>query len=224
MATLVKLIREIWPDFQAHTIFDVGASNGQLTQTFLHAFPSAKVFSFEPGPIAFAKLEKRFPKEDRVNLRQIALDKSDGNVRFTKNLGMGNHIIRDKSKRNDFIEVNSMRGDTFCIENKIEHIDILKIDTEGNDLNCLVGFSEMIRNQEIKFIEVECTTNLDNRFHVHMERFIHFLHPFNYRLSSAYDFYRIVFKTNQKLNGAWFCNALFALEVENPVLRRDGQN
>ena len=224
MSTLVKLVREIRPDFQARTIFDVGANNGQVTQAFLHAFPSSKIFSFEPGPIAFAKLAKKFSKENRVTFGQLALDRNDGVVRFTKNLGMGNHIIRDESNRNEFIEVKSMRGDTFCIENNIGHIDILKIDTEGNDLNCLVGFSRMLLNREIQFIEVECTTNLDNRFHVHMERFIHFLHPFNYRLSSAYDFYRIIFATNQKLNGAWFCNALFVLEVESPVLRRDGQN
>lgn len=61
-------------------------------------------------------------------------------------------------------------------------------------------------------------------FHVYLERFIHFMHPFGYRLFGLYDFVRQVLRTQQQLNGVWFCNAALVAEVDNPRLRTDGKN
>lgn len=117
-----------------------------------------------------------------------------------------------------------LTGDGYCQDHGIGEIDFLKIDAEGYDLDVLVGFSEMLRSGRIRYLQVECTTSLDNRFHVHLERFIHFLHPFDYRLSDLTQPVRRVNRTKQQLRGIWYANAVFAREVEAPKLRRDGIN
>ncbi|HKI87806.1 MAG TPA: FkbM family methyltransferase, partial [Draconibacterium sp.] len=45
--------------------------------------------------------------------------------------------------------------DAFLEENKIETIDFLKTDTEGNDFNVLLGAQKALKNKAIKIIQFE---------------------------------------------------------------------
>lgn len=223
---LADEIRTLFPGRAFPVIFDVGANNGKFARRLADSMPEAAITSFEPAPVAFSRLvERTADVSDRVKPVQIALSSSDGTIRFTTGRGMGNRIVEaGESLTEAMVEVPIRCGDHYCREHGIEEIDLLKIDTEGHDLDCLVGFAQMLREKRIFLIEVEATTNLDNRFHVHLERFIHWLHPFGYRVASIGEFQRKIFATNQDLNGSWFCNALFVREREGAKLRRDGRN
>lgn len=210
--------------FDPKVVFDVGANIGQTVDGILARWERAKVFAFEPGSAAFAQLERKWGGDSRVDLNRLALSGLEGEVRFSADgSSTGNHILAG-SESGDCEVVSVRRGDDFCRGKGISCIDLLKIDTEGYDLDVLLGFTDLLRAGKVEYIQVECTTSLDNRFHVHLERFIHFLHPFNYRIFGIYDFSRKCFKTNQPLMGSWFCNAVFVREIENPRLRRDGKN
>ncbi len=50
------------------------------------------------------------------------------------------------------IEVESITGNEFCLKNKIESIDLLKIDTEGFESKVLFGFKEMFDKGQIKMV------------------------------------------------------------------------
>lgn len=210
--------------FSPGIVFDVGANVGQTVQGVLARWETTKVFAFEPASAAFAELRRRWGTDPRVRLNRVALSNTVGEVRFSaEGTSTGNHILAE-SESGDSEVVQVRRGDDFCRDEGLSRIDLLKVDTEGYDLDVLLGFAGLLSAGKIQYIQVECTTNLDNRFHVHLERFIHFLHPFNYRVFGIYDFSRKCFKTNQPLMGSWFCNAVFVREVENPRLRRDGKN
>jgi FkbM family methyltransferase len=45
--------------------------------------------------------------------------------------------------------------DNYCQKNKIEFIDYLKIDCEGNDYFVLIGAMEILKQDKIKFIQIE---------------------------------------------------------------------
>jgi hypothetical protein len=196
----LKAVKQADPAFSPRLIFDVGANVGQSAELFLEAFPEARVQCFEPAESTFATLSERFGTDPRVSLNRLALDDRDHEVRFLT------------------------RADAFCAAQRIEEIDIVKIDTEGNDLKVLVGFAERLQARRIAYLQVECTTSPDNRFHVQLDRFLHFLNPFGYRLFGLYEFTRRIYRTKQKLNGIWFCNAVFVREVANPRLRRERIN
>ena len=213
------------PSFKPKLIFDVGANLGQSTTSFLTHFPDSRIQCFEPASATFEALSRTFGADSRVSLNQLALDNREQEARFLAvKQSAGNRILRNDETFAETETVQTMRGDRFCTEHGIHAIDILKIDTEGNDLRVLVGFAGSLQERQITYIQVECTTSPDNHFHVGLDRFMHFLHPFGYRLFGLFEFTRQIYRTKQKLNGIWFCNAVFVREVENPRLRSERIN
>ena len=50
---------------------------------------------------------------------------------------------------------NVFRGDDFCCENGIEHIDFLKMDVEGAEFKVLAGLDRMLSDQRVDIIQFE---------------------------------------------------------------------
>ncbi len=147
-----------------------------------------------------------------------------GTALFTTGLDTANQKVAAGQVFKNTTDVSFSTGDNYCSDKDISQVGFLKVDTEGHDLEVLLGFATLLREGRIDCLQVECTTNLDNRFHSHLERFIHFLHPFGYRLSDILEPHRRVNRTRQNLRGIWYCNAVFMREVSAPKLRRDGVN
>src|SRR5438093_481435 len=55
------------------TIFDVGANSGQTALEMVRQFPAARIFSFEPTPSTFARLEHNVRHLRNVTPVNIAL-------------------------------------------------------------------------------------------------------------------------------------------------------
>jgi hypothetical protein len=93
--------------------------------------------------------------------------------------------------------------DVFCDENEIEHIDLLKSDTQGFDLEVLRGGERMFAEKRVKLVYLEVTFA---PLYEHLPRFDQlygFLADRGFDLIGLYDFhYR-----NDKLGWA---DALFA--------------
>ena len=54
-------------------------------------------------------------------------------------------------------KVNTITLDKFCEEKKIKHIDILKIDVDGSELEVLLGGDKMLNMVKIILVEVNDT-------------------------------------------------------------------
>jgi len=55
----------------------------------------------------------------------------------------------------EVIEFKSTTLDEFCETNKIDFIDLLKIDTEGHEWDVLLGARRMLSERRIQFIQFE---------------------------------------------------------------------
>jgi hypothetical protein len=77
--------------------------------------------------------------------------------------------------------------DRVCSNLGLTHIDLLKIDTEGKDLDVLRGAAQLLHAQAISIVEVESAMNRDNRLHVRVQEFLEFLEPRAYRLFGVYE-------------------------------------
>jgi len=74
--------------------------------------------------------------------------------------------------------------DSFCEENKIERIEFLKLDVEGNELKVLEGAREKLKSGNIDHIQFEFGgCNIDSRA---------YFQDFYYLLSGQYKIYRIL--------------------------------
>ena len=84
------------------------------------------------------------------------------------------------------IDVQTQTLDNFCLSQKIENIDVLKIDTEGNEANVLKGAKKLLLENRIKLIYVEIVDAKKN-FKEKEKSLIDFLNDYNFDLKKTYS-------------------------------------
>lgn len=141
-------------------VFDVGANEGDYAHICLENNVN-KLYCFEPVSKTYRRLKDRYQNNEKVECNNFGL--SDSSTKKTI------YDIRDSgtshaSLYQDAIgsqgnlsasEVDLETLDGFCFLNKIEHIDLLKIDTEGHEYSVLKGSNEMIASNSIDVIHFE---------------------------------------------------------------------
>ena len=147
---------------------DIGANVGKYTKLLL-AETNSEVIAFEPLPKAFEELkeiEKNF--SSRLNVYNFGIGNKNSNLELNYSTEKSElaSFIQDldklsfvDSKNNKKIIVEVMTLDSFFKKYeqtyKEKEIDLLKIDTEGFELEVLNGASETLINKKPKFIQIE---------------------------------------------------------------------
>lgn len=142
-------------------IFDVGAHVGQTATRFVEWFPGANIHSFEPVPETYESLVQNTRKYPRVHCHKFALGERDGDtvMKAAPFSGMNGRIESMVSPDDRLYKtVPIVRLDTFCDQQGIKHINLLKTDCEGYDLEALIGGESMFSNRGIDV--VYCEVNL----------------------------------------------------------------
>ena len=144
------------------TCLDCGANIGNVTETLLET--GSYVFAFEPDPVAFEKLEKRFSGNDRVALKQEAVGVDSGSVKLFRHKDFetdDHHTISStlfaekKNTGTNFVEVEKTNLLNF-IENFDGEIDLLKMDIEGAEVDILEGIiSKQLHTTKLKAVLCE---------------------------------------------------------------------
>jgi FkbM family methyltransferase len=148
-------------------IFDVGANRGQTTARYRALFPAATIHAFEPVREFFQTCLKNTVGDDRVIMNNIALSDTEGEVMFHETIGGQSSSVLPQGDlipyyfaAGDFTEsrsypVKTRSIDSYCLEAHIGQIDILKLDTEGFELNVLKGASRLLQAGRIRVIYSE---------------------------------------------------------------------
>jgi FkbM family methyltransferase len=174
--------------------FDVGACKGES----IHKFKGFdKIYAFEPAPYVFDILTKKYKNDSRIECHQIAISDEDTYRSFNYHKHYGYSSFLEIDKEGEFakkcqeedpgfddvalvFDVQTKRLDTFMQENHIEHIDFLKIDTQGTDLNVIKSLGKMINKVDIIEAEVQIKPLYKNSFH--KEEIIDFMEKNNFNL------------------------------------------
>ena len=124
--------------------FDVGGFEGDYTQQILDEYDCTS-YIFEPHPVYFQKLQKRFENNNRVKIFNYGLGGKSANV-FLTDEDEGSKITDNKTGINieirDIVEVIKEQG--------IQKIDLLKLNIEGSEYELL---EKLIESDEIKKID-----------------------------------------------------------------------
>jgi FkbM family methyltransferase len=148
-------------------LFDVGANIGKYTESLFKSFPHAKIYAFEPNPNSFALVQKNLNKlsTDNIQLFSLGLSSSEEpkimtsyeNNTSSSHTSLHSEVFTEfhHSHNNVQITARFTTLDSFCEQQKINHIDLLKIDTEGHELEVLRGAKEMILSKKIDCIQFE---------------------------------------------------------------------
>lgn len=178
-----------------NTIIDVGANVGQSALYFRNWFPKAQIHCIEPIDASFLELKSKI-KELKISCYNVGLGSEEKKVLFKVLKKEPNSVQNsiqepgiDNIKNDNFYleEKVLLPLDTFLEVNEISQIDYLKIDTEGYDLEVLKGASATLKNQRVKFIQVEASMNPYNKDHVSFFEMIDYLKNYNYHLFGLYE-------------------------------------
>ena len=180
------------PDFDCRCIFDVGTNEGQLVKEYRRRFSDADVYCFEPVKETFRILEEKYGSDAKVYCRNVALGVAKGEARMQVGTeSVFNRVIDEQDTRLDqfsdletvsMVTIEEMRDSI-----GIDQIDLLKIDTEGCDLDVLKGAIRLVEDQSIRFIYVECGMNPENDLHSPWREVTDFLEGYGYRIFGIYD-------------------------------------
>jgi FkbM family methyltransferase len=131
-------------------IFDIGANIGWYSCHLGLKHPRNKIYSFEPIPETFEKLEKnvKLNNIENINLFNIAFsDKKEKLDFFYSPLITGASSSKNITENDDMkmISCDAETIDAFIVENGIGKVDFVKCDVEGAELFVFKGGFEMFR-------------------------------------------------------------------------------
>jgi FkbM family methyltransferase len=146
----------VFPDvFRPATIVDVGAHVGSAALYFRHAYPGARVFSFEPSPSSFEYLSRNVRGEAGIEIRQVAVGAEDAEMRLWAGAhsSMQASLIPTEESGQASVAVRVRAIRPLLEESGIERISILKVDTEGMELPILRALEEALADVEVIHLE-----------------------------------------------------------------------
>jgi FkbM family methyltransferase len=142
-------------------VLDVGAHQGEYARRVLATNPRALVHSFEPEPRSFAELAR---VEGLTGAYPLALSERAGTLPLYDSVdATGSQLAtlvpgvfeglyaRVASSQ----PVEAITLDSFVASHGIEHVDLLKIDVEGHELEVLRGAASLLAERRVDWIQFE---------------------------------------------------------------------
>jgi FkbM family methyltransferase len=145
-------------------VIDVGANEGQTIDLICRTLTNPTIFSFEPNPDLVPRLNDKYASSGVV-VEGVALGNTEGSVAFNvlENTELSSILTLKRAASNPFSETSVRRQvsvpvtrlDSYCQRQSLRTIDLLKIDTQGFDLEVLKGASMTLSRKAIDTILVE---------------------------------------------------------------------
>ena len=197
------------------TVFDVGANVGDYSQMLIEKFDNRKNYSlhlFEPQKNCFLELQNKFNNNEKVAINNFGLsnhggistiykdkDKSGLSSLYNRNLEFYN-LKMDKEE-----QIELKKASQYIEEKDIKHIDLLKIDIEGHEINALEGFGRYLNSDFIDYIQFEYGgANMNS--HTNLQDFYNLLLPKGYLIAKIMPTYLEIRDYNPRLDNFVYQN------------------
>jgi FkbM family methyltransferase len=163
--------------------FDIGAHTGETALMLLQTFPSVHVHSFEPLPENFAELKAAMAGHN-VSTIHAAVSDSSGTTAIARGPTSFRASVHGDGPT---VEVPAMTVDEYVNNHGLDHVDLLKIDTEGHESHVLRGASRLLSSGLVEFVLCECEFTLrPGEPHGDFRAIFDLLQPLGYRVVSFY--------------------------------------
>ena len=142
-------------------VFDAGAHFGQWARLCLQYQPDISLHCFEPSHFTFQQLQRMKPLPSvRLNNRGLGSSEGPAVLRIFAEGNEANSLYLRRGALGwpettgaEQVEITTL--DNYCARNQIPHIDLLKIDVEGYELEVLKGASQLLINNKIGLVQFE---------------------------------------------------------------------
>ncbi len=198
-------------------IIDVGSNKGQTIDFFLKINPKSMIVGFEPNVTLFNKLKRKYTSNPQIKIINMGISSKKGKLLFYQNvldetstfepLNYESEYLKKKARilgvAPDKIIATTYEVDVITLSDylaKSENpvIDVLKIDVEGHELDCLKGLFDGSK-YSIRYLQLE-SHNDDMYLNSHNHDEIHKLLKYNgfneaARIKHGFgDFHEIIYE------------------------------
>ncbi len=145
------------------TVIDIGANTGQFAGVIHELLPSARIYSFEPLPECYRKLNRRLAGAGAFEAFEVAIGDESSRITFYRNdfaQSSSPLVITDAHEkafpwtRNATpIEVEVRTLDSFLNILTLKKKILVKIDVQGFEGRVLRGGAQVLKSSDIVFIE-----------------------------------------------------------------------
>jgi FkbM family methyltransferase len=150
--------------YEEPTVLDVGANEGKYSSAVLHSNKRARIFAFEPHPQTYQRLVNRMSGSEKVVAINAACGSAPGRLTLydregsagTTHASLHEGVLKhaqDQKTAQSIVDVLDL--DTFVAEKNLATVHLLKIDTEGHELEVMKGASNLLLNNRIRAIQFE---------------------------------------------------------------------
>lgn len=146
-------------------IFDVGANVGDWSAALLKRLADSSVdestdlYVFEPVPSTVDSLKSRLGYSNScLHYEQVALSSEDGEGAIhVRGHNAGTNSLYPESRGDDekVVRISKVTATSFCQAANIQHVHLLKCDTEGHDMEVIRGASPLLAAERIAVLQFE---------------------------------------------------------------------
>jgi FkbM family methyltransferase len=138
--------------------FDVGAFRGDWTAELLARFPLASVHCFEISSESQPRLAERFADDDRVIVNSVGVGAAEGPTQIYLQQGHPEMTSTVRgSEIHDSIPAALTTLDLYASQRALDHVDFVKVDVEGMELDVFKGAHRLLDEARIGIIQFEFT-------------------------------------------------------------------
>ena len=210
----INSFRNILDEKKDLTFFDVGAHRGETIREYKDNFPNINLYSFEPFKESFNDLEKVSKLYDKSQVFNIGLSNFNGIGKFNNHIKKNDQhysVVNSTSKLlpnsmkkfgyedpDEIVQVECKFStlDYFLDNEKIEFIDLLKIDVQGGEYRVLEGAENSISSGKIKIIFLEIITA---PFYEEQKSLNYYLSYFDKKNYELFGLYNLSYQNNSRL-------------------------
>jgi FkbM family methyltransferase len=167
----VLLMRHLLSQISDAIVLDIGANVGHHSLAL--AALVARVHAFEPYPPRLDSLRANIARNPQlpISIHPIALGDRDGAAPFRHTVD--GHWAGVQYDPEGSLRFPMLHGDTYLNKQRIEHVHLIKLDVDGNELEILRGLRNTL-NRDRPIIMVEANEGI-REFHGDLPEQYHFL-------------------------------------------------
>lgn len=182
-------VKRCWSASDEAIIMDVGANVGDATVRLASVFPHYNIHAFEPVTSTRESLLTSVRSFPNVAVHDKALGSKKGTCTMTAepNSEINRIVSFSHSKKDNLQQVEVTTVDDFL--SKIGHpkVGLMKLDTEGFDVEVLRGSANAIAKGLIDLMVIECTFNPRGAPHVDALELIPIMRRYDYEVVAVYS-------------------------------------
>jgi FkbM family methyltransferase len=170
-------------------VLDIGANLGLVSLALCRRQPSVTIHAFEPGLIQRTALQKSVHDNfiQKIQVYPYALSSTNGVSEFFVHTegDQAKDGLRDTKRgaTTTVSQIETLTLDTWCAQCHVEHIDVIKIDTEGAELLVLQGAEITLKSlRPIIYLEISPKNYVAYCYVAH--DIVDILTRYNYRLQT----------------------------------------